>query len=65
MAYPKQIKKTLKLVPDKELSDRRKELSEYITKNGTYLPKSVLHADLDRGMLDFVKEDLKIFSEGN
>jgi hypothetical protein len=64
MAYPKQIKKTLKLVPDKELSDRRKELSQFITKNGTYLPKSVLHADLDRGMLDFVKEDLKITTEG-
>jgi hypothetical protein len=64
MAYPKQIKKTLKLVPDKELSDRRKELSQFITKDGTYLPKSVLHADLDRGMLDFVKEDLKITTEG-
>ena len=65
MAYPKQIKKTLPLVPDKELSERRQELSQFITKDGTYLPKSVLHADLDRGMLDFVKNDLKIVSEGN
>jgi hypothetical protein len=64
MAYPKQIKKTLPLVPDKELSERRQELSQFITRNGTYLPKSVLHADLDRGMLDFVKNDLKITSEG-
>lgn len=64
MAFPKQIKKTLDLVPDKILSERRKELSEYITKDGTYLPKSVLHADLDRGMLDFVKNELKITSEG-
>lgn len=65
MAYPKQIKKTLPLVPNKELSERRQELSQFITKDGTYLPKSVLHADLDRGMLDFVKNDLKIISEGN
>jgi len=64
MAFPKQIKKTLPLVPDKELSERRKELSQFITKDGTYLPKSVLHADLDRGMLDFVKNDLQIKSEG-
>jgi hypothetical protein len=35
-----------------------------ITKDGTYLPKSLLHADLDRGFLDFVKEKFKIVSEG-
>ena len=64
MAFPKQVKKTLDLVPDKILSERRRQLSEYIMKDGTYLPKSVLHADLDRGMLDFVKNDLQIFSEG-
>jgi hypothetical protein len=64
MAYPKQIKKTLDLVPKKELSERRHQLANYITKDGTYLPKSVLHADLDRGMLDFVKNDLQITSEG-
>lgn len=65
MAFPKQIKKTLPLVPDKILSDRRRELSEFISKDGTYLPKSVLHADLDKGMLEFVKNELKIVSEGN
>jgi hypothetical protein len=64
MGFPEQIKKTLKLVPDKILSDRRQELLDYINKDGTYLPKSVLHADLDRGMLDFVKNELKITSEG-
>jgi hypothetical protein len=64
MAFPKQIKKKLDLVPPKELSARRQELAEFINKDGTYLPKSVLHADLDRGMLDFVKNDLKIVTEG-
>ena len=56
MGFPKQIKKTLPLVPKKILSERREQLLEYINKDGTYLPKSVLHADLDRGMLDFVKD---------
>ena len=64
MGFPKQIKKTLPLVPKKILSERREQLLEYINKDGTYLPKSVLHADLDRGMLDFVKEDLQVISAG-
>ena len=37
---------------------RRKELTDLITEDGTFLPKSVLHADLDRGMLDFVIDDI-------
>jgi hypothetical protein len=35
-----------------------------ITKDGTYLPKSLLHADLDRGFLYFVKQKFNIVSEG-
>lgn len=65
MPLPKQVKPTLPLVPKKELSKRREELLEYINKDGTYLPKSVLHADLDKGMLDFVKEELKVVTAGN
>ena len=37
---------------------------EKINKDGTYLPKSLLHADLDRGFLDFVKDELKVVVEG-
>ena len=64
MGFPKQIKPTLPLVPKKTLSARREQLLEYINADGTYLPKSVLHADLDRGMLDFVKTDLEVVSSG-
>lgn len=64
MAFPKKIKKDLKLTPEKILMDRREELLENIQENGTYLPKSVLHADLDRGMLDFVKNDLEMVADG-
>lgn len=64
MPLPKQVKPTLPLVPKKELSARREQLLEFINKDGTYLPKSVLHADLDRGMLDFVRDELKIVSTG-
>jgi hypothetical protein len=65
MPLPKKVIPTLPLVPKKTLSARREELLQYIKEDGTYLPKSVLHADLDRGMLDFVKNDLKVVSEGS
>jgi len=58
------VKPTLPLVPKKVLSERREQLLEYIKEDGTYLPKSVLHADLDRGMLDFVKTDLEVVTAG-
>ena len=35
-----------------------------INRDGTYLPKSLLHADLDKGFLDFVKNELKTVIEG-
>ncbi len=65
MPLPKSIvKPTLPLVPKKVLSERREQLLEYIKEDGTYLPKSVLHADLDRGMLDFVKTELQVVTAG-
>src|SRR6056300_1452831 len=64
MALPKKIKKHLPLEPEKILLQRREELLEQIQEDGTYLPKSILHADLDRGMLDFVKENLETTVSG-
>ena len=58
------VKPTLPLVPKKVLSERREQLLEYIKDDGTYLPKSVLHADLDKGMLEFVKDKLKVVTSG-
>jgi hypothetical protein len=48
----------------KELVDRRQELLDRITKADTYLPEDILHDDLDLGMLEFVKENLKVISDG-
>lgn len=63
MALPK-IKKTLPLTYPPIGYERRLELLEDINKDGTYLPKSILHEDLDRGFLDFVKNDLKTVVSG-
>jgi hypothetical protein len=64
MTTPKKLLKTISLTPKKILQPRREELLEQIQKDGTYLPKGILHADLDRGMLDFVKNDLGINVNG-
>jgi hypothetical protein len=64
MGLPSKIKKNIPLTESKTLLPRRQELLDKINKDGTYLPKSLLHADLDRGFLDFVKNDLKVVVEG-
>ena len=73
MALPKKIKKHLNINPEPiqphypdgydgiEVPNRRKEL---ISDDGTFLPKSLLHADLDRGMLDFVQKQLEAVAGG-
>jgi len=76
MAIPKKVKTNLNVVPCQPqpqypdgyngltTPNRRKELSQLITDEGTYLPKSILHADLDSGMLEFVQEELDTSSSG-
>ena len=66
MALPKKIKKHLPLIPEKVGRERRQQMLDDITDDGTFLPKGVLHEDLDLGMIDFVKDRLKlIVSEKN
>jgi hypothetical protein len=48
----------------KQVVERRQELLDRITKSDSYLPDSILHEDLDGGMLDFVKTNFKVVSDG-
>ena len=64
MGYPKKVIPTINLTPEKILLQRREQLLNYITEDGTYLPKQLLHPELDRGFLDFVKEDLETIVSG-
>ena len=64
MGFPKKIKKNIPLNYSKTLFPRREELLNKINQDGTFLPKSILHSDLDRGFLDFVKEDLGLVVDG-
>jgi len=64
MPLPKKIKKHIPLTESKTLLSRRRELVDKINKDGTFLPKSLLHADLDGGFLEFVKNELKTVIDG-
>lgn len=48
----------------KDVQDRRQQLLDRITKSDTFLPDSILHDDLDLGMLDFVKTNFTVVSDG-
>jgi hypothetical protein len=64
MPLPKKNKKHIPLTYTKTLYPRRQELVDKINEHGTYLPKSILHADLDGGFLSFVKNELKTVVDG-
>jgi hypothetical protein len=46
------------------IGKRRQELLDLITKSDSFLPDSILHDDLDKGMLDYIKETFKVVSDG-
>ena len=76
MAIPKKVKKNINITPQApqnqypdgynglSVPNRRRQLSELITDEGTYLPKSVLHEDMDSGMLEFVQNELETTISG-
>lgn len=64
MGVPKR-KNDISVYRTRELTERRQELLDSITESDTFLPDSILHDDLDMGMLEFVKENLKVISDGN
>ena len=52
MAVPKR-KNDISVYTGNQLVDRRQELLDRITKSDTNLPESIMHDDLDLGMLEF------------
>ena len=64
MGLPKKIKKHIPLEFGVSPLERRQQLADMIGEHGTFLPKGLLHADLDKGFLEFVKENLSISIDG-
>lgn len=63
MPLPKR-KTNISVYKGTELTKRRQELLDKITKSDSFLPDSVLHDDLDKGMLDYVSETFIVESDG-
>lgn len=63
MGIPKR-KTDIQIYKGKELTARRQELLDRITKSDAYLPDSILHDDLDKGMLDFVTKNFVVVTDG-
>jgi hypothetical protein len=67
MGIPKRKNNIEVYTRTKDMSEaplRRQELLDRITKADTNLPDSILHDDLDLGMLEFIKDNFKIVSDG-
>jgi hypothetical protein len=67
MGIPKRKNNIEVYTRTKDMSEaplRRQELLDRFTKADTNLPDSILHDDLDLGMLEFIKDNFKIVSDG-
>lgn len=58
-------KNNIEIYQKKTVIDRREEMLKEITKSDGYLPDSILHDDMDKGMLDYVIENFVVVSDGN
>lgn len=64
MGLPKR-KNNINVYPGETLLKRREELLKQITDQDSRLPEPILHADLDKGFLEFVKENFRFELGGN
>ena len=60
MGMPKKNKKNVNINPDKTGNDRREELFEDVSNKGTYLPKGVLHEDMDKSFVEFIESGIDL-----
>ena len=64
MATPQTYKKKLNILGSPQGVERREQIKEMITDKDVYLPKGVLHDDLDRGFKTFVEKKLELEVKG-
>ncbi len=65
MGLPKNYRKKLKITPSSEGFQARQDILNNIANPGTYLPKSILHEDMDRDFIKYVEDDLSLVLGGN
>lgn len=60
MGLPKNYRKSLNINPPKIGFEARQQILNDIADKGTYLPKSILHEDMDRDFIEYVKNSIKL-----
>ena len=64
MGLPKNYRKSLKITPTLQGVEARQHILNNIADPGTYLPKGILHEDMDRDFIDYVKNDIDLVLGG-
>lgn len=64
MSLPKKIKKDLDVKRVDPQGGPKEWVNQFLDQNKTFLPRSVDHADLDKGFVDFVNTDLELVVSG-
>ena len=64
MGLPKNYKKSLKITPTLIGVGARQHILNDIANPGTYLPKGLLHEDMDRDFIDYVDNELDLVLGG-
>jgi hypothetical protein len=64
MGLPKNYRKNLKFTPTPEGFEARQGILNDIANPGTYLPKGILHEDMDREFVQYVEDDISLVLNG-
>jgi hypothetical protein len=64
MGLPKNYRKDLKITPHKQGFEQRQSILDDIANKGTYLPKGILHEDMDGELVNYVNNDIDLTLEG-
>jgi hypothetical protein len=60
MGLPKNYRKDLSITPHKQGFEQRQSILDDIANQGTYLPKGILHEDMDGEMVNFIKDSIDL-----
>jgi len=64
MGLPKNYRKNLKITPTPEGFEARQNILDNIANPGTYLPKGILHEDMDREFVQYMEDDISLVLNG-
>ncbi len=64
MGLPKNYRKNLKFTPTPEGFQARQNILNDIANPGTYLPKGILHEDMDREFIQYMENDISLVLGG-